>query len=264
MATGGGDPATAAIATVNVKLPPFWPADPEVWFAQVEAHFATKKLTSQKTRFDYVIASLSPEIATEVRDLILKPPEINPYDTLKKQLIKRTAPPEQRRLQQLFSSEELGDRKPTQLLRQMQQLLGDRAGTLDSTFLKQLFLQRLPANIRTVLATAPTSTTLDELAELADRIAEVATPTIATVTSNQPASELEQLRAEISKLQVAIQSLTKDRRSRSPSRGPRLRSPGPPTSADTICWYHRRFGEAATKCTPPCSMAKQENYQASH
>ena len=156
MATGGEataqatDPAT--IATVNVKLPPFWPADPEVWFAQVEAHFTTKRLTSQKTRFDYIIASLSPEVATEVRDLVLKPPETNPYDTLKKQLIKRTAPPEQRRLQQLFSSEELGDRKPTQLLRQMQQLLGDRAGTLDSTFLKELFLQRLPAHIRMVLA----------------------------------------------------------------------------------------------------------------
>lgn len=252
------------IATVNVKLPPFWPADPEIWFAQVEAHFTTKKLTSQKTRFDYVIASLSPEVATEVRDLVLKPPETNPYDALKQQLIKRTALPQQQRLQQLFSLEELGDRKPTQLLRQMQQLLGDRAGTLDSTFLKELFIQRLPANIKMMLATAPATTSLEELAELADRVAEVAIPTVAAITPAQRSNEIEQLRAEVAKLQASLQSLTRERR-RTPNRGARARSPGSPHPAhNTICWYHRRFGEAATKCTPPCSMAQQGNYQASH
>lgn len=80
--------ATATVANVSIKLLPFWPSDPEVWFAQVEAHFTTRCITAQKTRFDYVIASLSPEVATEVCDLILKPPEGTPYSVLKEQLIK--------------------------------------------------------------------------------------------------------------------------------------------------------------------------------
>ena len=177
MATDERPAEPAALATVAVKLPPFWPSDPEVWFAQVEPHFTTRKISSQKTRFEYVIASLTPEVATEICDLILKPPETDPYTVLKGQLIKRTAASEQRRLQQLFNAEELGDRKPTQLLRRMQQLLGDRAGVADGSFLRELFLQCLPANVRMVLASTSATASLEELADLADKVVEVATCT---------------------------------------------------------------------------------------
>ena len=180
MAEEGG---ARLVAAVNVKLPPFWPADPQVWFAQVEAQFTTRDITVQKTKFYHTVASLSPEIATEVRDLILAPPAETPYDTLKEQLITRTAASEQRRLQQLLTSEELGDRKPSQLLRRMQQLLGDKAATLDSSFFRELFLQRLPSNVRMVLASTGDTIALDKVAQHADRIMEVAVPTVATVSA---------------------------------------------------------------------------------
>uniref|UniRef100_A0A1X7UPL9 DUF7041 domain-containing protein n=1 Tax=Amphimedon queenslandica TaxID=400682 RepID=A0A1X7UPL9_AMPQE len=86
---------TLAVTAVAIKIPPFWPSDQEVWFAQVDAQFATRGITTQKSKFDYDVASLTP--ITEVRDLILKPPSTDPYNALREQPIKRTTASEQKR-----------------------------------------------------------------------------------------------------------------------------------------------------------------------
>ena len=182
--TVGTSTHRTTIAAVSLKLPPFWPADPTVWFAQVKAQFNTRGITSQKMRFDYVIASLSLEFAVEVRDLLIRPPAEDPYNTLKTELIKRTAASEQRKLQQLISGEGLGDRKPTQLLRRMQQLLSDHLGPAadNNSFLKKLFLQRLPPNMHMVLALADEKTDLAKLADIADKVIKVAAPSVSAIS----------------------------------------------------------------------------------
>ena len=139
----------ASVSTVTVKIPPFWPVDPQVWFAQVEAQFSMQNTTSQRTKFDHVVAALAPEFATEVRELLLQPPADTPYNVLRTQLIKRTAASKQHCLRKLFTAEELGDGTPSQLLQRLQQLLGDAAGpNPDNTFFRELFLQRLPGHGR--------------------------------------------------------------------------------------------------------------------
>ena len=253
----------ATMSAVALKIPPFWPADLRLWFAQVEAQFTTRSITSQKTRFDYVIASLSPEFATEVRDLILNPPEATPYDTLKAQLIQRTAASAQRRLQLLFHAEQLGDRKPTQLLRRMQQLMGGSAPSdpPDNSLLRELFLQRLPSNVRMVLASTGEDLSIDNLAVMAVKIMEVAAPTVSSVSTPPPPPnpEVAQLREEVAELRRLISSLHVSQpptaqRSRSRSRS-RHSSPSPDSQAAGLCWYHRHFGEKAAKCTSPCTWA---------
>lgn len=267
--TDAEDPPVAAVASVgaiSLKLPPFWPADPDMWFAQVEAQFATRGITVEKTRFDYIIAALSPDTATEVRDLILAPPTDSPYTTLKRELIRRTAGSNQQKLQKLLNDVELGDRKPSHLLRRMRQLWC--GGDADDALLRELFLQRLPNSVRMVLASSGTGIPLDNLAEMADRIMEVSTPAIAAVHAPpmSPASnDLNSLRAEVRQLQELVKSLTfssRDSRRRSPTPA-RRRSPSPahqPSRDSTLCWYHQRFGDAATKCRPPCRQ--QLNDQA--
>jgi len=62
---------------VSMKLSPFWLADPQIWFTQVEAQFSTHRITSQ-----WIMLS-PPEYATEIRDLILEPPDDHPSIDLK-------------------------------------------------------------------------------------------------------------------------------------------------------------------------------------
>ncbi len=124
----------------------------------------------------------------EDRDTLrMESPPAVPAVSAEAELIKRTAASEQKKLQQLIGGEDLGDRKPTQLLRRMQQLLGDRLSSADSSsFLRELFLQRLPSNVRMVLASADSSTDLGKLAEMADKILEVGAPTLANVSDSAP------------------------------------------------------------------------------
>ena len=223
-----------------------------------------RNITSQKTKYEYIVASLSPEFATEVT---------TPYDKLKTALIGRTATSEQRRLQQLLNSEELGDRKLSQLLRQMQQLLGDKATTIDQSFLRELFIQRLPPNVRMVLASTD-KMTLTKLAELADKVVEATTLEFTSTASQpivSPISILPEVKSELSQLREDIDHPKKlfhssyCGRSQSRSRGcPCSLTPSrhPTTTQPTLCWYHQQFGEAAKKYRQPCSY--QGNDPASH
>ena len=202
-------PSPGAVAAVNVKLPPYWASDPQVWFAQVEATFTTRRITSEKTHSDYVITSLSPKVATEIRDLILKPPEATPYMVLNSSFAARLHQ-NNAAFSKCSTPRSLGITNLHNCYAECSNCLVT-ASTTDNTFLRKLFLQRLPSKVRMVLASTSTTGTLEELAELADKVVEVAAPTDAA-TSASPCpkiiTEIEQLWAEVQKLQTSVRQLT--------------------------------------------------------
>nr|VZH94017.1 unnamed protein product [Spirometra erinaceieuropaei] len=116
--------------------------------------------------FNHLQRCLLDEYAEELCYLLIHCPLEQPYDKVRDALVKRVAMTEERRLLQLLTGEELGDRKPSQLLRRMQQPVDERK--FDTTILRQLFLQRLPLDVQTVLAVSQGS--MEELAELADKV----------------------------------------------------------------------------------------------
>ena len=103
----------------------------------------------------------------EVRDIILKPPS-DPYTRLKEALIARTSESAAQRLKKALEATEFGDAKPTQILRILEQQLDGMEP--NSTLLTQVFLQKLPGTIRSIVAANSNVMQLSELAELADRV----------------------------------------------------------------------------------------------
>jgi hypothetical protein len=137
-----------------VRLPPFWPDRPGLWFAQAEAQFALASVTSEKTKFNYVISQLEYRHAAEVEDIIISPPADEPYTTLKAELVRRLSSSRDQRVRQLLTHEEMGDRKPSQFLRHLKSL----APGVPDDFLRSIWPSRLRPTYRTYWRAKPMAT----------------------------------------------------------------------------------------------------------
>ena len=242
-------------SAVAVKLPQFWKEDPKTWFCYVESTFSLRNITVSRTKYEHVLHSLPYEVVCDVKDIIAAPGN-EPYELLKKTLVSRTSISERDRLRQLLSNEDLGDRKPTQLLRHMQTLLGPKQAEFDQELLRELFTQRLPTDVQQVLAATPPDTNITALAEIADRVLEVNKSSVCAVKSERsnPQEDLinmvSDLTKQIAELSADVQKL-KSQRGRSTSR---KRSDSSRKRTNGLCYYHRKYGSKAYKCQSPCSF----------
>ncbi|XP_028165559.1 uncharacterized protein LOC114361304 [Ostrinia furnacalis] len=251
-------PNSTEIYKVAVRVPPFWPEEPEIWFAQVEGQFSISGITADATKFNYVISQLDNKYSREVKDIIINPPATDKYGKLKAELIKRLTASNEKKLKQLMMHEELGDRKPSQFLRHLKSLAGV---DVPDDFLKTIWISRLPHGVQTVLAGQPSHTSIDDLADLADRVNDLATstPRVAAVSDVTPNVFID-LKNEIAELRRQFQNMASGRNSRAQNRSTHnsnSRSSSRQRSDSSyrkypLCWFHGKFGEKAKKCVRPC------------
>lgn len=252
------DASGSSVDRVAVRLPPFWPEDPEVWFVQAEAQFLISGIKEDTTKFYQVISQLDQRYIKEIKDVVKNPPPTGKYEKLKLELTKRLSISRERQITQLLSHEELGDRKPSQFLRHLKTLA---AGEVSDDFLRSLWANRLPPFVRGIIASR-TSGSLEDAAELADQIYEitpvcqVASTSAVPIESNNFDDLLKRLENSISsriqtELKQQIAQLSLRSRGRTPTRRRfRSRSRG---KTPGVCWYHNNFGDKARKCISPCN-----------
>ncbi|VVD06032.1 unnamed protein product [Leptidea sinapis] len=95
--------------SVQSRIAEFWVDMPRLWFAHFEAVMAPQK------QGDDVKFSL-------VSDLLTKPPEEQKYKALKERLLQVYEESTERQFQKFVSEMDLGEQKPTQLLRRIKEL----------------------------------------------------------------------------------------------------------------------------------------------
>ncbi|GFX07175.1 transposon Tf2-9 polyprotein [Trichonephila clavipes] len=246
-----------------VKIPPFNFNDPRLWFCTCERTFAlgvSKAITDTFTKFNYIVSNLPPKAAAIVKDLIITPDETDPYGAIKAQLIQRTGELSQQEIRKLLTGEDLGDRKPSELLRTMNRRAASH--NVPKELMLEVFLQQLPTAVQTILASI-TPITVEKAAEVADRILEVSTPTVSLSTNATASSSENHILQEIERLHKRIDDLTmKERRTPERRNSYRPRNRSFSRSRESCCWYHKKFQERAKKCIPPCSYKEKKTNPA--
>ncbi|KAJ8733515.1 hypothetical protein PYW08_001813 [Mythimna loreyi] len=275
-----GESSERALASITVasRIPEFWTDQTRLWFVQFEAAVENQRL-SDAAKQNLVVTKLSKDAIQQVSDLLLAPPENRKYQTLKERLLQVFEESETKKLQKLLREMDLGEQKPSQLLRRMRDLAG---GKMPNDTLKLMWQSHLPTAVRAIL-TVTDSENLDTLAVIADKVLEntgtndaqiavvnaaaTAAPAGTAGSAGRPSeeSEIRKIRAEVARINVRLQQLERgrprerrdtDRRPRSVSRS--SSTPGKRKTANWLCFYHFRYRENATKCVKPCNWSGEQ------
>lgn len=274
------------------KLPPFLPNDPELWFAQVELGFEAANITKKETKFRKVASALDSKYAVEVRDIIMGPSQDYAHlkDELIKRLstsqrkktnvmLENQTMGDRKPSQFLRYLKNLaGNTASDEMIRalwlkglpgELQMLLAsqEKNPLEEVAILADGILDMQPLSSR-IFNAAPMS--INEAAA-APHTTAYATPY--AQTRPQPNSLVDLFRQTLEPLtqQIAALSTRVSRqehqqsnnsgghgrsRGRSRSRGRQNTTPSGNNNKpedDGVCWYHRRHGDNAEKCTRPCA-----------
>lgn len=246
------DTGLAAIS-LSSRVPEFWTDQPRAWFIQLEATLAPQKL-GDHAKYDLTVSKLSKEVILQITDILVSPPEEGKYIALKSRLLSIFEESQNRQIQKLIGEMELGDQRPSQLLRRMRDLARNK---INDDTLMVLWQNLLPTSVRGVLAVIETKD-LDKLSTVADKVLENSrSSNVAEVSPSTATSSANSIEAEIVKLTQRIANLERGRstsRYRNNFRNrSRSRSQGPQHRRKKLCYYHYRYKVKANKCIQPCA-----------
>src|ERR1700755_1118308 len=149
-------------------FPRYIPDDVELWLLQLEAIFPLAY--TSEVRYRALVSLLPPEVLRIIKDVL---PTIqvspDPFTAIKTELLNRDATSREEPIAQLQRHEAHGARPPRQLMTHLLGQLGAPPTESEALLIRELFLKKLPATAQGILAATSPSTSLQEIASIADR-----------------------------------------------------------------------------------------------
>ena len=130
--------------TVLFKLPPFWAAEQQIWFALAKRQFAQRKIVSDDMKYYYIPSAPDERTESRLKDFITNPPAEGKYNALKDSLLESFEFSGPERASLLLHFRPLGDTRPSTLMYEMLALFEDH---LPCFLFYQLFLERRPQDM---------------------------------------------------------------------------------------------------------------------
>ena len=242
----------------KLVLPDYWPGRPEAWFIHLERCFRSRGVTSEEMQYQHTVPLLPPKLIDELAESLIIAPQDNPFTYLKDLVLTAFREGKRSRLYELLDTEKFATMKPSDRLRWMQSVVGDKDTC--SPVVREHWFTTLPDYIRFQLATSWQDGDMVTLSKWADSIFSARAPTSPHVvnhiksfnttprpstsynpiTSPSPSDSLSPKESYDSLLKQVEQLRLENERLRS--------------SQLPLCWFHCRYGDKANQCLPPCRM----------
>ena len=164
--------ANDQVSAVSLKLPTFWSNNPKLWFCSVEAQFSVRNIVADDTKYNYVVAALSDDMANSVADVLLEPPATGKYEAIKNALTRFYRTPPVKQVLSFIRTGTMSDRRPREVAREIKSL----DASLEQ-YRMALFASAMPPQIQTHLL-ARDYENLGEMAETAEGLSTQSVPWI--------------------------------------------------------------------------------------
>jgi hypothetical protein len=141
------------VAHMAFKIPDFWPADPNTWFRKIESKIRICNIRQSSTKYDHLLSALPTESAAVSRTAWPQPGEDR--RECRRSIRAAEGPADDQvhkdrwaRAFELHKFPEIGNMKPSEMMRQMKALLPPcLADSTAGTYFMAAFLLRLPADM---------------------------------------------------------------------------------------------------------------------